>query len=184
MKKLIVSSLLAAALIAQAAEFNALQPAKSGISFVSKQMGVPVEGKFGRFSAQIAFDPDKPAGGRARIDIEMASIDAGSAEANEEVKGKDWFNIKAFPSASFESSALRAAGAGRFEAVGKLTIKNVSRNVTVPFSFKPAGDTAVVEGSIPISRKQFGIGTGEWADEETVADEVQLRFKFVVAAKK
>lgn len=184
MKKLMVTAVLSAALLVQAAEYTTLLPAKSGISFVSRQMGVPVDGKFARFSAQIAFDPEKPATGRARIDIDMGSIDAGSAEANEEVKGKDWFNIKAYPQASFESTGIRSAGAGRFEAAGKLTIKNVTRNVAVPFSFRKDGDTAIVEGTIPISRKQFGIGTGEWADEETVADEVQLRFKLNVGAKK
>lgn len=180
----IAIAMLAGMALAHAAEFGILQPAKSSIGFISKQMGVPVNGKFGRFAAQIAFDPTKPADGRARIEIDMASIDAGSEDANEEVKGKDWFNIKQFPTAKFESAGIKDSGSGRYDASGKLTIKNVTRNVNVPFTVKIEGETALVEGAIRISRKQFGIGTGEWADESTVADEVQLQFKLLVAAAK
>ena len=185
MKKLLmVISMLFGIAVAHAEEFSVLQPARSGVSFISKQMGVPVNGKFGRFNAQIAFDPNKTANGKARIDIDMASIDAGSEDANDEVKGKDWFNIKEFPTARFESTGIKNIGGGRYEASGKMTIKNVTRNVNAPFTVKVEGETALVEGGIQISRQQFGIGTGEWADESTVADAVQLHFKFSVAAAK
>jgi len=75
---------------AQAVEFNQLQADKSAVSFVYKQMNVPIEGGFKRFHGQISFDPAKPALARAEIDIELASIDAGSDEANDEVAGKLW----------------------------------------------------------------------------------------------
>lgn len=185
MKSLYIAlAMLAGVTLAHAEEFSVLQPAKSSVSFISKQMGVPVNGKFGRFTAQIAFDPNNAATSKARIEIDMASIDAGSEDANDEVKGKDWFNIKQFPTSRFESSGIKALGGGRYEASGKLTIKNVTRNVGVPFTVKIEGDSATVEGGIPISRQQFGIGTGEWADESTVADAVQLHFKLIAAAAK
>ncbi|MDP1897173.1 MAG: YceI family protein, partial [Sulfurimicrobium sp.] len=91
---------------AQAAEFGTLQVEKSAIAFVSRQMNVPVDGVFRKFSALIVLDPARPEAGRAQIDIDLASIDAGSAEANDEVKGKSWFNVREFPKASFSSSSV------------------------------------------------------------------------------
>ena len=172
--------LLAASLSCHAAEFSQVQPAKSSVTFVSKQMGAPIEGRFGKFTARINFDPDSIATSKARIDIDMASIDAGSSDANDEVKGKDWFDIRKYPAATFVSTGIKALSAGRYDATGNLTIKGVTRNITVPFSAKLENSVVTLEGSMAISRLQYGVGSGEWADPETVADEVGLRFRFTL----
>ena len=99
-----------------AAEFNAVQADKSRVTFVSKQMNVPIDGKFGKFSAQISFDPAKPEAGRAQIEIDLTSIDAGSDDANTEVKRKAWFDTQNFPTAKFVAGSVRALGGARFEA--------------------------------------------------------------------
>lgn len=183
-KRMLIAAAMLMPLAAAAVEFNAVLPEKSSIGFVSKQMGVPVEGKFGRFVSKIVFDPAKPAKATAQIEIDLASIDTGSTEANEEVKDKAWFNIREFPAAKFASSSVRALGGGRFEASGKMTIKGRTRDVVAPFSFREEGAVAMLEGSIPILRLQYGIGEGLWADTSTVADEVQVRFRFTVGVAK
>lgn len=165
-----------------AAEFNAVVPDKSAINFVARQMGVPVDGKFRKFTAQIAFDPAKPEQGHAQIEIDLASIDAGSAEANDEVKDKAWFNTREFPAAKFVSGSVKSLGGNRYEANGKMTIKGKTRDVVAPFSARIDGNTAVLDGIIPILRLQYGIGDGLWADTATVADEVQVRFRFTLSA--
>ncbi len=181
MKSLVIAVIIASGSTwANAGEFNLVQSGQSGITFVSRQMGVPVNGKFGKFSAKIAFDPVKPETAKAQIDVDMSSIDAGSDDANIEVKGKDWFSIKEFPTSIFESTSIKAIGGGRYEAAGKMTIKNVTRNVVAPFAAKIVGNTATLDGGIAISRKQYAVGTGEWADDSTVADDVQLHFKIVL----
>lgn len=167
-----------------AAEFNAVQSASSVVTFVSHQMGVPVEGGFGKFSAQISFDPAKPEAGRAQIEVDLASIDAGSSEANDEVKGKAWFSVRDYPTAKFVSTGVRSLGGGRFEAAGKMTIKGRNVDVVAPFTVKPAGAALTLEGSLPISRKQYGIGEGSWSDPSVVADEVQIHFRFTLGAGK
>ena len=169
-------------LAATAAEFNAVQLDKSRVSFVSKQMGVPIEGEFRKFAAQLALDPARPEAGRAQVDIDLASVDTGSREADEEVKGKGWFNVAAFPTARFVSTGLKALGGGRFEASGQMTLKGHTRAIAAPFSLRLEGANAVLEGSLPIMRLQYGIGEGMWADTATVADEVQIKFRFTVAA--
>lgn len=160
-----------------AAELTQFSPEKSQITFVSKQMGVPVDGRFKRFDAQIAVDPSKPESGRAQIDVDLASIDTGSGEADEEVKGKSWFNAAAFPKARFVSSQVRVLGGGRFEALGKLTIKGIARDVVAPFTIRQEGNGAWFDGGFTLNRLPFKIGEGAWADTSTVADEVQVKFK-------
>lgn len=169
---------------AAAAEVGAVQADKSRIAFVSRQMGVPVDGEFRKFTAQLSFDPAKPEAGRAQIDIDMASIDAGSAEANEEVVGKNWFYVKQFPKAGFVSTSVKPLGGGKFEVAGKLTIRDKTRDVQAPFTMTAQGASVQFDGSFVIKRADFGIGQGVWADFDTVANEVQIKFKVVAAATK
>lgn len=188
MKKTIglVATLFAAlaALAVHAATYSQFQPGASRITFVSRQMGVPVEGSFSRFTAQLAFDPAKPEAGKARLDIDLASIDAGSKEANEEVVGKNWFNVKAHPTATFVATGVKPLGSGRYEVRGPLSIKGKTRDVAAVFTFRQEGANGVFEGSFPLKRTEFAIGEGPWADTGVVADEVQIRFKLLATAGK
>lgn len=170
-----------AATPASAVEYATLLAGKSQVAFVSRQMGVPVEGQFGRFAATLNFDPASPESGRASIEIDLASIDAGSAEANEEVVGKNWFNTKLHPTARFTSSAVRSLGGGRFEVRGPLTLKGRTQEVAAPFTFKPDGANGRFEGVFTLKRLDYAIGEGTWGDTDTVANEVQIKFRFVVA---
>lgn len=180
MTRLFTLFALLAAGSAHAAEFRALQLDKSSVSFVSRQMNVPVDGAFRKFAAQIAIDPAKPEAGRAQIEIDLASIDAGSAEANDEVKGKNWFNVHDFPKASFVSDSVHATGGGHFEAGGKLTLKGKTVELRTPFTLKQEKGFLILDGSFPLKRLYYGIGSGIWSDTSVVADEVQVKFHFVL----
>lgn len=180
---LLVSVLAAlTALNTHATEFNQLVPGKSAVSFVARQMDVPVEGSFKRFQGSVRFDPAKPAAARAQLDIDVASIDAGSAEANEEVAGKLWFNIRQFPTARFVTTSIKPLGNSRFEVAGKMTIKGRTRDVVTPATFRQEGNEAVLTGSFVLKRADYGIGEGMWADFGSVANEIQMRFRLVAAA--
>lgn len=163
-----------------AAEYKQVQMEKSGITFVSTQMGVPVTGDFKKFSADVHLNPARPERGSAKIEIDVASIDAGSAEANEEVKGKNWFDASEFQKAGFVSSSVKALGEGKFEASGKLTIKGKTVEVRAPFAVTESGNVLNVEGVFTIKRLDFGIGSGLWSDTSVVANEVQIKFHLVL----
>ena len=167
---------------ANAIEFNQVLNDKSSISFGYKQMNVPLDGKFKKFAAQIDFDPAKPEAAQAKFDIELASIDTGSSDADDEVVGKDWFNAKAFPTAKFVSTGVKALGGNRFEVQGKLTIKGKTLPVSAPLTFKPDAALALFDGSLTIKRLDYAIGEGEWADVSTVANEIQIKFHIVSAS--
>ena len=165
-----------------ALEFNHVLVNESSVTFFYKQMGVPLDGKFSKFAAQLAFDPAKIAKAQARIDIDVASIDTGSTEANDEVIGKLWFNTKTYPTASFTSTGLRALGGNRYEATGKLSIKGRTLDVVAPVTFQATGNRGTFDGSFTIKRLDFAIGEGEWTDVGTVANEIQIKFHLVVNA--
>lgn len=174
MKGLLLASLFASA-IAGAAPLKT-DPAKSSVSATFKQMGVPVEAKFKGFSAQIDYDAAKPASSKATVEIQTASLDLGDAEYNKEVAKKEWFNVAQFPKATFVSTAIAPAGAGKFNVKGKLTIKGRSADVSFPLTQKTEGGKQVFDGQLPIKRLAFNIGEGEWKDTSMVADEVLIKF--------
>lgn len=154
---------------------------QSRISFVSRQMGVPVEGQFRRFSGQIAFDPARPEAARATLEVELASFDMGSREVYDEVVSRNWFDVRQFPTARFVATSLRHLGGDRYEVRGQMTIKGRTRDITVPVTFRPQGRNALLEGSFPLRRLDYGIGTGPWGDTSVVADEVLVRFRLLAA---
>ena len=166
---------------AQAVEFNAVEANRSTLEFTAKQMGVPVDGSFRRFSARMAFDPAKPNTAKAEIDIDLASVDAGSSEVNEEVVGKQWFNVKAYPRARFVSTGVKPLGGNRYELAGKLSMKGRTQDTVAPFTFRQDGSRGVFDGTITIKRTDFAIGEGPWADFGTVANEIPVRFHIVAA---
>ena len=167
---------------AQAIEFNQLQLNKSALSFVSKQMNVPVEGQFKSFRSKLAFDPAKPAAARAELEIDLASIDAGSKDANDEVTSKAWFDTKTFPVAKFVSTSFKSLGGNRYEVAGKMTIKGRTLDLITPVTMRQEGNSATFEGGLVLKRADYGIGEGMWADFGTVANEVQVKFRLVAAA--
>jgi len=155
-------------------------PARSEIAFTSRQMGVPVDGRFRSFDAQVAFDPKQPEAARIGFTIDLASVALGVAETEAEIARPDWFDTKRFPQASFRSSAVRAAGAGRYEVAGTLTIKGSSQNVVVPVALAQDGAATTASGTFVIRRLDFRIGDGDWKDTSMVANDVQVRFRLAL----
>ena len=171
---------LLSAFAAPACAQQKLAPAQSEIAFTSKQMGVPVDGKFKKFDAQVAFDPTKPEAGKIAFSIELGSASLGAAETEAELAKPDWFNTKLFPQATFQSTAVKAAGPGKFEVAGKLAIKGASQDVVVPVTLVQTGTNATATGSFAIKRLDFKIGDGDWKDTSMVANDVQIKFKLAL----
>lgn len=155
-------------------------PAQSEVGFVSKQMGVPVEGKFKQWTAKIAFDPKKPEAGSVAFTIQTGSASFGAAEIDGEVPKAEWFNAVKFPQASFASSAIKPLGGGKFEVRGKLAIKGATQDVVVPLTVTQAGAASTAVGSFVIKRLDFKIGEGDWADTSMVANDVTVKFKLAL----
>lgn len=172
------AALLAAAQAALAQQ--QLVPAQSEVQFTARQMGVPLEGLFKKFSAQVAFDPTKLATSKIAFTVDTGSATLGSRETDAELPKPVWFNVPKFPQAQFESTSIKALGGGKFEVAGKLTIKGTAQNVTVPVALAQSGATTTATGTLPLKRLAFKIGENEWADTSMVADEVTVKFKLAL----
>ena len=183
MKRLALALALATAFSAQAVEYTQIQADKSAINFAYKQMGVSMDGKFRKFAAQLSFDPAKPAAAKASLDVDLASVDTGAQESDDEVAGKPWFNTKAFPTARFVSSSVKAVGGNRYEVAGKLTIKGKTQDIVAPATFTAQGNSGVFEGSFTIRRGDFSIGEGAWAAFDIVANDIQIKFRILATGK-
>ena len=158
-----------------------LLPEQSEIAFVARQMGVPLEGKFRKFDAQISFDVAKPQTSKIAFTVDVGSATLGSRETDAELPKPTWFNVAAFPQATFQSTSVRRIDATRFEVAGRLSIKGVGSDVVVPVTLARQGTQTVATGAFPIRRLQFRIGENEWADTSMVADEVQVKFRLILS---
>jgi polyisoprenoid-binding protein YceI len=178
-----IAALLVAA--TQTAPVLAQTPAKlvaaqSEVSFVTKQMGVPVDGKFKKFDAQIQLDPKKPETGSVAFSIDTGSASLGVPESDAEMPKAIWFNVAKFPQATFKSTSIKGLGNGKFEIAGKLDIKGTAREVVVPVQIVQAGANSTATGSFLIKRLDFKIGEAEWADTTVVANDVTVKFKLAL----
>ena len=183
MKKILFALALATTFSAQAVEYTQVQTDKSTIHFTYKQMGVAVDGQFRKFASQITFDPAKPSAAKATFEVELASVDTGAPEGDQEVAGKPWFNTRAFPIAKFVSGTVKPLGGNKVEVAGQLTIKGKTQDVVVPATFTPQGNSGVFDGSFTIRRADFSIGEGSWAKFDIVANDVVIKFRITANSK-
>jgi polyisoprenoid-binding protein YceI len=154
---------------------------KSEIRFISRQMGVNVEGRFRKWKANVDFRPKDLGKSKAELEIDLGSIDLASEESEIEIRRPRWFDTAKFPIATFQSTAMKDLGGERYEIVGKLTMKGTARDETIPIEIKKdAAGNSVATGEFTIKRLEFKIGDGQWADPTVVADEVVVRLRMVL----
>ena len=175
---LVALTALFTALPAQAQQ--KLVPAQSEIAFLTRQMGVPVDGRFRKFDAQLVFDPKQPTAAKIGFTIDLGSAAIGTAETEAELLKPDWFDTRKFPQATFTSTAVKPVGTGKLEVAGTLSIKGSSQSVTVPVLLTQTAGLTTASGSFTLKRLDFKIGDGEWKDTSVVANEVQVRFKLTL----
>lgn len=171
---------LGAAVLAGRPAADARPTGDGALTFVASQSGVPVPGEFKKFSADIDFDPAKPAAGKVNVVVDLASVATGSGDADAMLKSKDFFDAGDFPQARFASTSIAADGAGKFRAAGQFTLKGRSLALAVPFAVQPSADGYWIEGSVPVSRLAYQIGQGEWSDTGTLSDQVLIKFRLFV----
>lgn len=163
---------------ADAVEYTDVNPAASTISFTYNQMGSRVYGTFSRFVGTLSFDTAHPEVALAKLTIGLDSIDAGSEEANTELQKPAWFDTRVYPEATFESTRIKDLGNNRYQITGNLTLRGLTREVTVPVLLKSEGAIGIFDGELVLKRSDFNIGTGEWSDS-VVSDDIDIRFRMV-----
>jgi polyisoprenoid-binding protein YceI len=157
-----------------------MQPKQSTLTFVGTQAGAQFEGQFDKFTADIRFDPADLAGSRFDVSIDLASVNSRDSERDDTIRGPDLFAVKQFPQARYVAEKFTAKGGGKYAATGKLTLRNVTREVPLEFTFERKDQGAWLKGTAQLNRLDFGVGQGEWQDTEAVANRVQVRFALLL----
>ena len=147
---------------------------RSQVAFVASMSGQAINGSFRRFDAKIAFDPANLTGSSVVAVINTASAATGDKSRDDSLPTPDWFNVKAFPRATFTSRSFKSLGGNRYQAAGTLTIRGVARPVVLPFQLAINGNAAQMRGTLTVDRRWFGVGEGQFASADTVAAGVKI----------
>lgn len=148
--------------------------AASKLSFRGAMNGATFDGVFRRWDAQINFDPQALASSRAVVTIDAASAVTGDETRDESLPTADWFSTKAYPKATFVSRQFKDLGGGRYQAIGDLTLRGVSKPIILPFTLVITGAQARMNATITLDRTVFGVGQGQWKSGDTVASKVTV----------
>ena len=162
--------------VALAAHQWTLQPQESKLTFVGIQADAEFEGAFERFDADIRFDPQDLAASRFDVKIETASVNSRDSERDDAIKSEDLFAVKQFPTAHYLADKFTAKGANKFTGLGKLTLRNVTRDVPIEFTFEQKNGSAWLKGSAQLKRLDFGVGQGDYKDTKDVGNDVKVNF--------
>lgn len=150
-----------------------VQAPGSALTFATRYQGEVFTGRFPAFQTRLRFDPARPAEGSLDVTIPLAGVTTGDGDRDGSLKGGDFFNIAKFPQARFVATKFRALGGNRYAADGQLTLRGVSRPVTLTFTWTP-GATPVLAGQATVKRLDFGVGGGDWADTSIIPNDVAV----------
>lgn len=157
-----------------------LDPARSHIRFHAVSRFMNADGRFGRFAGEIRLDGVGPETASARITVEVASIDTGIRMRDNHLRSDDFFHVEGHPEATFVTSSVRRE-LDRWVVAGQLTIRGVTRLVTVPVTVTTAEGTLRIVGELSVNRRDFGVAYQSVLNP--IRDEVRVWFDLVATAK-
>lgn len=160
---------------AAAAEWR-LDPAASRLALRASYQGEAVPAVVKQFDTRLRFDPANPADGRLEVRVKLPSVDFGSSDIDEAVRGPEWFDFARFPDATFISTDIRRIAPDRYLARGTLQLKGAAQPVAVPFTWNASGNSAAMKGEVTLDRSAFRIGTGEWRAGDLIGLDVKVVF--------
>ena len=149
------------------------------LEFEFVQAGAATRGRFGQFAADIDFTPGAAPSGRFDVRIAVSSIDTQDKERNGQLLTAGLFDVARFAEARYMATRF-SANAGGYIAYGQLSLRGVTREVPLQFTYTPASADGksgpVLAGSATLKRLDFGVGEGEWKSTEWISDEVRVLF--------
>ena len=131
----------------------------SAVTFKIKNAGFTIDGKFGPITGTITFDEAENSGNFIDAIIYSKTLNTGNDLRDEHIKKKDYFNVDKFPQIEMKATLFDKETNGTFKGNFKLTLKNKTKDVVVPFSFTQKDGKGVFKGTFTINRLDYGVGT-------------------------
>jgi polyisoprenoid-binding protein YceI len=156
----------------------------SSLTFTFDQAGAASKGSFKQFSTELVYDEKSPATGSLSVKVQISSIDTQDQERNDMLVSADLFDAPKFPTAQYTANSFARTAAGGLEAVGKLTLRGVTKDLRLPLKIAPTTAGLELSGATSIKRLEYGVGQGDWQSTEGVADEVKIQYKVVLTRAK
>lgn len=182
-KRLALASLLAfAALGAQAADSYTIDPTHTQVEFTYSHFGFSnITGRFDTVESEFLFDPQDPTRSSVKVTIPMASLSTGVEKLDAHLLNADFFDAEKFPTATFTSTGVTAAGEGRLKVAGDLSIHGVTRPVVLDVTINKIGEhpmaktpAAGFDARTTIKRSDFGVGNYAPAVSDEVVIEITV----------
>jgi polyisoprenoid-binding protein YceI len=168
-----------------------IDPTHSRIGFVARHaMVTKVRGSFNEFDGTGFFDADDPTAAQLQLTIKAASIDTRNADRDGHLQGNDFFDMATYPQITFASTAVDHVDAENYRVTGDLTIKGVTKPVTVDFEYTgiavdPFGNTRVgFVGATTINRKDWDLTWNAALETGGVLVSEKIKLEFDVSAIK
>jgi polyisoprenoid-binding protein YceI len=181
MKRIAILLAIALPLTATAADYT-VQPAQSQLGFSGTFQGAAFDGHFNQWTANISYDPAHLASSKFDVTVTPASAVSGDKDRDGAMPGSDFFDVAKFPAAHFVSTGFRQNGA-QVVVDGSLTLRGVTKPITLNVNFKPQGSGATLDVGGTIKRLDFGIGTGDYADTSVIGADVKVKAHLLLAPK-
>lgn len=163
---------------AEAAHWN-VDYGRSSLGFTVNWAKEPFSATFKSWKADIDFDPSDITHARTDVSIDPSSEKSDEPDFDEGLRGALGFDVKKFPAARFTAARFTHKSGDNYVAEGTLTIRGVSKAITLPFVLAIKGDEAHMTGKAVVMRTDFGVGSGLWAKPEPVAHEVAVTIDLV-----
>lgn len=155
---------------------------ESTLDFTATQTGSEFRGRFRRFTADMTFHQDRPGDSAFDVTVDVTSVTTGARDVDAALADKAWFWFEKFPDARFVTKSIVHEGGEEYEAIADLTIKSITHEVVLPFTWRQDGDsaelegtvTAVMQGGLTMDRTRWDVGTGEWSEGDTIGRRVDV----------
>ena len=163
------------------AQYSA-DPQQSRLEFVGVQAGAEFKGTFHKFTAAVQFAPDALASSHFDVQIDLNSVDSQDKDRDTTIRGADIFDVAHWPTAHYVTRSFTKTATG-YAAVAALTLRGVTKDVPINFTFTSTAAGAKLDGSAKLNRLEFGAGQGDWKSTEWVADAVKISFSLILKPK-
>lgn len=165
---LLALAMVGFAIPVQAAQEWVVDAARSTLSFTAQMGEEKFTGHFKKFDSVIRFSTDDLAHSSIATTVAVASAATGAPDRDSALPESPWFDNTKFPEAHFVTQSIKATGPNAYVADATLTLKGVSKPVTLPFTLAVENGKTHATGSVTIQRQDFGVGQGEFASDAWV----------------